>query len=74
MRMLFAAALATSLMISVAPSFATGDYLPGATASPAWSQEQSRTPLFAPGPTNPGDTILDFLLRSGATGGGGQHS
>jgi hypothetical protein len=65
-------ALAAALIGSIAaPAFADQDRVPeGATASGAWTQSGSRTPL-AGNVAGAGDTLLE---RSGATGGGGQHS
>ncbi|MBP0494094.1 hypothetical protein [Roseomonas indoligenes] len=65
-------ALAAALIGSAAaPAFAASDYLPGATAVPAWTAaDNSRTPL-ASNADRSGQTLLE---QSGATGGGGQHS
>ncbi|HEY8614125.1 MAG TPA: hypothetical protein VIL69_22925 [Roseomonas sp.] len=58
---------------AVSPSFAEGTYVVGPTASPAWSQTDTRTPLAGYGAAQASAT-QNFLERSGATGNGGQHS
>ncbi|HEY8613543.1 MAG TPA: hypothetical protein VIL69_19945 [Roseomonas sp.] len=62
--------LAAALMspILAGSAFAEGTYIAGPTASQAWSQTDARTPLAG------NDAAQNFLLRSGATGNGGQHS
>ncbi|MFC7736039.1 hypothetical protein ACFQX4_09275 [Roseomonas sp. GCM10028921] len=66
--------LATVLIAgAAAPSFADGLYVPGPTASPAWSAANSRTPLAGNEATRT-DPAQNFLLHAGATGNGGQHS
>ncbi|MCR0984975.1 hypothetical protein [Roseomonas populi] len=62
-------ALAAALIGSVAvPAFADQDRVPeGATASGAWTQTASRTPLAG----SIADAQQTFLERSGATGGDG---
>ncbi|HEY8611570.1 MAG TPA: hypothetical protein VIL69_09815 [Roseomonas sp.] len=50
MRKIFTiAAIAANLIGGNAPAFAEGDYVAGASASPAWTQADSRTPLVAMG-------------------------
>ena len=67
-------ALATALIggaLTSAPAFADQDRAPeGATASGAYVQSGSRTPLAS----SPSDARQNFLTLSGATGGYGQHS
>jgi hypothetical protein len=65
--------LAAALIGSaVSPSFADGEYVPGATAVGSWTQTGSRAPL-AGGHVTQGQNQTQ-LEQSGATGGGGQHS
>jgi hypothetical protein len=50
-RTLAISALAVGLISTAAgPALAEGDYVAGPTASPAWTESTSRTPLAAPAP------------------------
>ena len=65
--------LASVLLTAAGPALAEGDYLSAPSVSPAWSEAScSRAPgVDVSRRDNP---VQAFLLRSGATGGGGQGS
>jgi hypothetical protein len=66
--------LAAALMspIIAGTAFAEGHYVAGPTAVGSWGQADSRTPLASNSATQ--DSNQTSLEKSGATGGGGQHS
>jgi hypothetical protein len=67
-------ALAAALMSPVlaGSAFADGHYVAGPSAVGSWTQADSRTPLASNRATQGSNQTS--LEKSGATGGGGQHS
>ncbi|MBB5695490.1 hypothetical protein [Muricoccus pecuniae] len=63
--------LAIVVLAAATPAMADDIYPHGGTALPSWTErDASRTPLAGTGGRE--GSALNFLLRSGATGGGGQ--
>lgn len=60
--------------LAAGTAFADGYDGLGPSAYPAWSQAQTRTMLASPQANQTNTPAQNFLVRSGATGGDGQHS
>ncbi|MCR0983248.1 hypothetical protein [Roseomonas populi] len=72
LRTLALAAALVSPVVAGAARAETGAPMFGPSAYKTWnSTDAARTPLASPAANNPAQ---EFLLDSGATGGGGQHA